>query len=255
MGLRILHPSGEITEIQPFTSAQLKQRTVQLRCNLRTHEHQLVFARSARPQKEGDFVAEFSAAVFRSVAATGTDELTAFAKNTRRRRSLVFSPLPLPLDAEMHRCIHRMIQYEGNAYTKTLFLYARVIDLLLLQQESYLRAKTPQPVHVKNEYDRERIVFARDYLLTHMDAPPSLAQLAAIAGINEFKLKRGFKELFNNTVFAYLADIRLEMARRALLQKQKTVTQIAFELGYASLPHFSAAFKKKFGVAPGRFGQ
>lgn len=256
MGLRILHPSGDISVIQPFTSAQLKQRTVQLRCNLRMHEHQLVFARAARPQKEaqGDFVAEFSASAFRAVGVTGTDELIAFAKSTKRGRSLEFAPLPLPLDAEMHRCVHRMIQYEGSAHTRTLFLYARVIDLLLLQQESYLRTKTPQPVHVKNEYDRERIVFARDYLLTHMDAPPSLTQLAAIAGINEFKLKRGFKELFNNTVFAYLADIRLEMARRALLQKQKTVTQIAFELGYASLPHFSAAFKKKFGVSPAKFG-
>jgi AraC-like DNA-binding protein len=44
------------------------------------------------------------------------------------------------------------------------------------------------------------------------------------------------------------------MARRALLQKQKNVTQIAFELGYASLQHFSAAFKKKFGVSPAKFG-
>jgi AraC family transcriptional regulator, transcriptional activator of the genes for pyochelin and ferripyochelin receptors len=255
MGLRILPPSGEILVIQPFTAAQLKQRTVQLRCNVRTHEHQLVYGRSVKPHKETqeEFIAEFSSAVFRAVASTGTEDLAAFARNTKRGRSLVFSPVPLPLDAEMHRCVHRMIQYEGSADTKKLFLYARVIDLLLLQQESYVRTKTPKLVHVKSEYDKERIVFARDYLLTHMDAPPSLTQLAAIAGINEFKLKRGFKELFNNTVFAYLADIRLEMARRALLQKQKTVTQIAFELGYASLPHFSAAFKKKFGVAPGRF--
>lgn len=39
------------------------------------------------------------------------------------------------------------------------------------------------------------------------------------------------------------------MARIALRKKQKPVTQIAFELGYASLQHFSMAFKKKWCIA------
>lgn len=257
MGLRIIKPSGETTVIQPFTGSQLKQRTVQVWCNIQTHEHNLIYSKAWTAKRgsesQTDFIIEFSVPVFRAIANTGTDELVAFAKKTKPGRSQLFSPANLPLDAEMNRCVYRITHYEGSNNTKNLFLYARVLDLLLLQQQSYVRANTPKLIYVKNEYDKERIVFARDYLLTHMDAPPTLIQLAAIAGINEFKLKRGFKELFNQTVFVYLADVRLEMARRALLQKQKTVTQIAFELGYASLQHFSAAFKKKFGVSPVRF--
>ncbi|MFI5204158.1 MAG: helix-turn-helix transcriptional regulator [Flavobacteriales bacterium] len=254
MGIRILHLSGETTVIQPFTRLQLKQRTVQVRCIIQTHEHNLIYGKALRTNNGNDFSIEFSVQAFRALTTTGTDELRAFVKKIKRGRTLLFSQRGLPLDAEMHRCIYRITHYEGDAATKPMYLYARIIDLLLLQQLSYVRAHTLQPVYVKSEYDKERIVFAHDYLLTHMDAPPSLNQLAAIAGINEFKLKRGFKELFNHTVFGYLADVRLEMARRALLQKQKTVTQIAFELGYASLQHFSASFKKKFGVAPAKFG-
>ena len=257
MGIRIIQPSAELLNLQAFTKAQLKQRTVKLMCNLKLQEHNLIFGKAfginRKNNSADEFIIEFSLITFSELAKQGTEEMISFTKKIKATRSFQFSPTNLPLDAEMYQCIYRITRYEGDDRTKKLFLYAQVMNLLLLQQQSYIRSTTPQLFYVKNEYDKERIVFARDYLLTHMDAPPSLIQLAAIAGINEFKLKRGFKELFNQSVFAYLATIRLEMARRALQQKQKTVTQIAFELGYASLQHFSAAFKKKYGLSPGKF--
>ncbi|HEV7230428.1 MAG TPA: helix-turn-helix transcriptional regulator, partial [Bacteroidia bacterium] len=54
------------------------------------------------------------------------------------------------------------------------------------------------------------------------------------------------------TVFEYLSDVRLELAKNDLLDKRKSATEIAFELGYSSLQHFSSAFKKKFGIAPSK---
>ncbi len=103
---------------------------------------------------------------------------------------------------------------------------------------------------IKKEYDRERILFAREYLILHIDIPPSLPELSRLAGINEFKLKNGFKELFGQPVFAWLADYRLETARSELMKGDRTVTEIAFELGFSSPQHFSTAFKKKYGVSP-----
>ena len=108
--------------------------------------------------------------------------------------------------------------------------------------------------YIKKEYDRERILFARDYLLKHIENPPSLPELARLAGINEFKLKNGFKEIFNQPVFAWLADVRIETAMAELMKKNRPITEIAFELGFSSPQHFSAAFKRKYGVPP-RFFQ
>ncbi|WP_376779847.1 helix-turn-helix domain-containing protein [Sphingobacterium multivorum] len=71
-----------------------------------------------------------------------------------------------------------------------------------------------------------------------------------MAGLNEYKLKRGFKEVFHQTAFSYLSDLRLELAKNQLLEGKKPVTEIAFEMGYCSLQHFSTAFKKKFAVSP-----
>ncbi len=59
---------------------------------------------------------------------------------------------------------------------------------------------------------------AREYLLEHALQPPSLTELAKIAGINEFKLKQGFKQVFNNTVYGYLSDYKLNQARELLVQ-------------------------------------
>lgn len=256
MGIRIISPDGYTTEVLRFAKQQ--RAAVWCWCNVRTLQHNLAcgkrpFTKSKTESPDPYFIIEFSSAAFNLLAATGSSALRDFAKQIKKGKAHTLAQQNMVLDAAMQQCISAVAHYQGSEDTMRMYVYARVAELLWLQQENYLRTQRPQPLYVKTEYDRERIVFARDYLLTHMDAPPTLLQLAAIAGINEFKLKRGFKELFNQTVFAYLADVRLQMAARALREKKKTITQIAFELGYASPQHFSMAFKKKFGVAPVRY--
>ena len=43
------------------------------------------------------------------------------------------------------------------------------------------------------------------------------------------------------------------MAKNHLLENNKSISQIASDLGYSSLPHFSYAFKKKFGLSPAKY--
>lgn len=255
MSIRIILPDRQTLEVLTFGKDH--GNTVWLWCNVHTLQHNLVYGKRAAAKikttkPDPHFIIEFSSTTFRTLALTGNTALRDFAKRLKKGVTQL-SPQPLVLDAAMQQCISAITHYQGIEDTKRMYLYAHTLELLWLQQENYLRSLQRRIIYVKSEYDRERIVFARDYLLTHMDLPPTLIELAGIAGINEFKLKRGFKELFNQTVFGYLADVRLEMARRALKEKQKTVTRIAFELGYASLQHFSAAFKKKFGVSPAKY--
>jgi AraC-like DNA-binding protein len=256
MGLRILQPDSAIIVLDPFKKGS-SQRTVQLWYNFHSNLHNLEFRKPVKSKNQATefFVVEFAVETFRQISKTAGPSLRAYSQQLKKQTTLLYSPKPIAMDAEMHQNIYRIMHYKGDEELKPMYVYAQVIGLLISLQLNYKKTKRTLPVYIKNEYDKERILYARDYLITHMDAPPSLIQLAAIAGINEFKLKRGFKEMFNHTPFGYLSDVRLEMARTALQQKQKTVTQIAFELGYASLQHFSAAFKKKFKVSPARFEQ
>ena len=124
------------------------------------------------------------------------------------------------------------------------------MELLVLQADSHSRAASLKTSFVKSDYDRDRIIFARDYMLQHMDVPPTIPELARIAGINEFKLKKGYKEIFGTTIFGHLAEVRLQMAKDALQEGKKSISAIAFDLGYSSVQHFSVSFRKRFNMSP-----
>ncbi len=101
-------------------------------------------------------------------------------------------------------------------------------QVLVLQSQVFDKLKLKQQVYCKTSGDKERIVFAKDYLIQHYDAPPTLTGLAQITGINEFKLKKGFKEIFGTTAFEYLTNYKMEIAKNKLSQKQTTISQLNF---------------------------
>jgi AraC-like DNA-binding protein len=98
--------------------------------------------------------------------------------------------------------------------------------------------------------DRDRIHFAREILLQRLADPPSLVELARLVGLNDYKLKAGFRQVFGTTVFGYLRQERLEKARQLLQAQDISVTAAAAAVGYSSQGHFAAAFRKQFGINP-----
>jgi len=101
--------------------------------------------------------------------------------------------------------------------------------------------------------DIERIKMARDILVSDLENPPTLLQLAQNVGVNDNKLKRGFRTVFNKSVFEYYRDYRMDKAREYLAAGDMSVSEAAYRIGYLSLGHFSQAFAKRFGVAPREF--
>ncbi|GAA4807835.1 AraC family transcriptional regulator [Olivibacter ginsenosidimutans] len=156
----------------------------------------------------------------------------------------------MPIDLEMEQCLHDIMYCPYSGSLKLLFLQSKCVELLVRQAESI--KKYVQKSSLKSAYDRECICQARDYLVEHTAKPPTIPELAKIAGINEFKLKKGFKELFNNSIHGFLRDYRLNRAKEKLLQSDLPIKTIVEESGYATVQHFSTAFKKKFGMSPGK---
>ncbi|WP_170018967.1 AraC family transcriptional regulator [Campylobacter sp. RM16190] len=100
------------------------------------------------------------------------------------------------------------------------------------------------------EHDIAAIKKAREILLKNMSNPPSIKELAKICAINEFKLKKGFKQHFNNTIYGMLQEERLKNAKELLMRNDVSVKEAASIVGYRSLAHFSKIFKEKFNVLP-----
>jgi AraC-like DNA-binding protein len=77
-----------------------------------------------------------------------------------------------------------------------------------------------------------------------------IAILADKAGINEFKLKLGFRELFQTSPYRYRLHLCLEMAKELLENTDDTIHQISSKVGFDTYNGFSTAFKKAFNIAP-----
>lgn len=90
----------------------------------------------------------------------------------------------------------------------------------------------------------------KNYLDTHYLEVESLQELARKFCINTFKLKYGFKRLFDTSVMKYIDDQKMQYARLQLQNSDIAIVDIADELGYGHQNNFTTAFKRKFGYTP-----
>ena len=147
--------------------------------------------------------------------------------------------------------LHQILQCPYHGLTKQFYLESKTLELIALQlnQLSEHQLELSAASTLKTA-DIDQIYLARDILIRNLENPPSLLALAKQSCINSLKLKQGFRQIFNTTVFGYLHAYRMEEARRLLELGDLTVTQVAHKVGYAHPGKFAAAFKKKFGISP-----
>ncbi|MEM7714722.1 MAG: AraC family transcriptional regulator [Cyanobacteria bacterium P01_A01_bin.68] len=139
--------------------------------------------------------------------------------------------------------------YRGAS--RRLYLEGKALELIAgyLEQLS-IDIKEINNSNVIKSGDVERIYQAREILFKNLETPPSLMNLAHLVGLNDYKLKQGFQQVFGTTVFGCLQQQRLEKAKLLLQDSSLNVTAIAQRVGYASPSSFHRAFKKHFGFSP-----
>ena len=98
--------------------------------------------------------------------------------------------------------------------------------------------------------DIEALLTLKDYLDAHFLDNPSLRELSYYSGLNNFKLKYGFKKLFQVPVKKYLKDLRLAFARQLLKETDLPIQEIARKIAYEQPASFSRAYMDKFGISP-----
>lgn len=81
-------------------------------------------------------------------------------------------------------------------------------------------------------------------------APPSLAELAAHAGLSRFQLLRRFAAGYGCTPHAFLLQQRAERAR-TLIRQGVELSDAAAATGFADQSHMTRIFTRQFGFTPG----
>lgn len=99
--------------------------------------------------------------------------------------------------------------YQG--ITKRLYLEGKVLELIAIYLAQLEETKNQfQP---KLDHQEIHCIYqASEILVMQLSSPPSLQELAKLVGINQQKLKEGFRDVFGTIVFGYLRDRGLEQA-------------------------------------------
>ncbi len=102
----------------------------------------------------------------------------------------------------------------------------------------------------RNGIRNKHLIGAIRIMRDQIDAPVPPSEIASELGISTRQLERLFGKYLNSTPKKYYVEMRLDRARKLLLQTEDSVTDIAMACGYESPGHFAKVYRARFGVSP-----
>ena len=99
-----------------------------------------------------------------------------------------------------------------------------------------------------------RVNRAIDHIVRNLAAPLRLEDVAEVAYFSPFHFHRVFRSLIGETLSDFVKRLRLERALTLMSHRpDRSLTKIAFDVGFSSSSDFSRVFKKRFGLPPSAF--
>jgi AraC-like DNA-binding protein len=220
------------------------------------NQHNIIYSNSIKGSSEWSsctamkiFEVNLYPKFFNKYAKFENGLLTQFSKKIEKKELSVLAPHNLKITPQMHQIIIEIIACKRVGIFKKMLIEAKVIELLLLQLEQVAEHDCNVFCNLSKN-DVERMHAVKELLLKNIDKPCTLIDLAHQVGTNDFKLKKGFKELFGTTVFGYWNDLKMQQAKSLLMDQGLTIAEVSERIGYKNPQHFSTAFKKYFGKSP-----
>lgn len=126
--------------------------------------------------------------------------------------------------------------------------YRYMVNLLCPE----LHGPMANPVLAQPGSLRREVDVVCEYVRAHFSEPITLTVLESISGLSQRSLQLAFQKQFGCTPMQWVRQIRLDMARKVLLNARPgdTVTKIALDCGFTQLSGFSQAFLARFGELP-----
>jgi AraC-like DNA-binding protein len=147
----------------------------------------------------------------------------------------------------------QMLNEKINDSVRKLYIKGKAFELLSLYFNISNELDIEQCPFLSDDQNVIKIKKVKEIIISKMNEPPSLNQLADEVEISLKNLKQGFKHVYGNTVFGFLFDHKMNTASKMLSSKNYNVNEVAHHLGYSTASHFITAFKRKFGTTPKRY--
>lgn len=154
------------------------------------------------------------------------------------------------LSTQMSLAVRALIENEFQDTLRRVHAEAKALELMVLALAALAEAEARSGDHYLGPRDVQRVERVREALENQYLDPPTIAQLARDAGVNEAKLMHIFKQHIGETIFNFTQRLKMERAKALLETSDISVTEIAFEVGYEYSSNFTTAFRRHFGVTP-----
>lgn len=119
--------------------------------------------------------------------------------------------------------------------------------------QAYSDRAGPVSQSPRHGLDRRRAERVIAYMQAHLGEDIGLDDLAAIACLSPFHFARMFRQRTGMPPHRYLAQLRMEAARRWLRTGERPMAEVAAACGFGSPSAFARAFRQATGVTPGAF--
>lgn len=157
----------------------------------------------------------------------------------------------LPLNATLARIVADIVNAPYLGSLRHSYVQAKSMELLCEVIHFFAqRSRSPAQEQLLSGRDKRQIDLAREIILESYVDAPSIAVLARRVGLNQRKLKSGFKQRFGITIADFAQTQRLEKAWELLRCGDFAVGQVADQVGYVHAKNFTTAFKRYFGISP-----
>jgi len=92
-----------------------------------------------------------------------------------------------------------------------------------------------------------------EYVRDNLAEPLSLAAMSSVVGLSRRHFLRAFREATGTTPHRFVLGVRIEEAKRRLVETNEAVTEVAFASGFGSSQRFATSFRSATGVTPSTF--
>jgi len=186
---------------------------------------------------------------FHSLFSTDTDYVTFLSEENKDKKYYKDGQITPSIAV----VLNQLINANFNASVKQLYAKGKAYELLSLFFNRNQDANIEQCPFLVDEVNIAKLKKAKDIITSNFAEPPTLKALAETIGLSLKKLKEGFKQIYGDTVYGFLFDYKMEVARKLLDTGDYNVNEVGLKVGYSTSSHFIAAFKKKFGTTPKKY--
>jgi AraC-like DNA-binding protein len=144
----------------------------------------------------------------------------------------------------LHRFLRATLHYPDRRVLAPVYMHE--IVYLLLREGQVQRLSTGATKQTNGNIIPE----VRNFVRQRMSEPLSVADLAKHVAMSESAFAHKFRRLAGIPPYQYVKALRLDRARELLITEERGVGEIARDVGYSSVSHFSKDFRRHHGVPP-----